>query len=258
VTKALSPSSIKRSLKTGFIGQKILYFPSLASTMDTARRMARQKSTNGTVIIAGEQTAGRGRLQRPWLSPAGNIALSIILRPDTAGLPYLIMIASLAVVHAIEAVAGAKADIKWPNDVLLDGKKVCGILIENEVRSKKVVYSVVGIGINVDLAIIDYPEISVTAASLKSGPDPGFKAKIIRSLLSEFERLYLELPDGKSIYQAWRSRLVTLGKKVKATSANEIIEGIAESVDESGTLIIRQPDGNLVRVVAGDVTLKEK
>jgi BirA family biotin operon repressor/biotin-[acetyl-CoA-carboxylase] ligase len=129
VTRALSPSSIKRSLKTSLIGRELLYFTTLASTMDTARQVARQKTADGTVIIAGQQTAGRGRLKHSWLSPAGSIALSIVLYPDIAGLPYLIMIASLAVVRSIEAVAGMKTQIKWPNDVLIDGKKVCGILV---------------------------------------------------------------------------------------------------------------------------------
>jgi BirA family biotin operon repressor/biotin-[acetyl-CoA-carboxylase] ligase len=258
VTKALLPSSINRSLRTRFIGRKILYFPSVASTMDTARRMARQKTANGTVIIAGEQTAGRGRLNRPWFSPAGNIALSIFLYPGIAALPYLIMIASLAVVRSIEAVAGIKTQIKWPNDVLIDGKKVCGILVENEVKANKVDFSIVGIGINLDLSFADYPEISSTAASLESKSVPDFSVKIIQSLLTEFESLYLQLPDGKSIYEEWRLKLVTLGKKVKMTSGNHVIEGLAEVVDETGALFIRQPDGSLIKVVAGDVTLSEK
>jgi BirA family biotin operon repressor/biotin-[acetyl-CoA-carboxylase] ligase len=258
VTKALSPSSIKRSLKTSFVGRKILYFSTLASTMDTARQAVQQGAADGTVIIAGEQTAGKGRLKRPWLSPAGSIALSIVLHPDIAGLPYLIMIASLAVVRSIEAVTGIKTQIKWPNDILIDGKKVCGILIENELKANKVVYTIVGIGINVDLNTEGYPEISAASISLKSKSVLDLRIKIIQCLLSEFETLYLKLPDGKSIYRAWRSRLVTLGKNVRATSGIKVIEGIAESVDESGALFIRGADGNLTRVVAGDVTLREE
>jgi BirA family biotin operon repressor/biotin-[acetyl-CoA-carboxylase] ligase len=251
-------ASIIRNLETGFIGQNIFYYPTLASTMDTARQMVRRRATAGTAIIAGEQTAGRGRLKRPWLSPAGNIALSIILYPDITSLPYLMMIASLAAVYSIEVITGIKTGIKWPNDILIDDKKVCGILIENEVKANKVLYSIVGIGINVDLNTNDYPEISATSISLKSENVPDLRLKIVCSLLSEFERLYLKLPDGKYIYQAWRFLLVTLGEKVRATSAGRILEGIAESVDETGALSIRQPDGSLVRVVAGDVTLSEK
>jgi len=169
------------------------------------------------------------------------------------------MIASLAAAQSIETVTGLKTQIKWPNDILIVGKKVCGILIENEVKGSKAVYSIIGIGINVDLNIADYPEIAATAASLKnkSGKDDS-RARIIRSLLTELERLYLILPRGKSIYETWRDRLVTLGKKVSARSGNQTIAGMAESVDESGALIIRPSNGRLTRVVAGDVTLRDK
>jgi BirA family biotin operon repressor/biotin-[acetyl-CoA-carboxylase] ligase len=227
--------------------------------MDAARQEALKGAVAGTVVIAGEQTEGRGRLKRKWLSPEGNIALSIILYPDTAGLPYLIMIASLAAVKSIETVTGKKTQIKWPNDILIDGKKVGGILIENEVRGNKVAYSIIGIGINVDLEVADYTDISTTAISLTSkSVKDNMRVKIVRSLLTEFEKLYLKLPDEKSIYKAWRDKLATLGKKVRAESGSRTIEGMAESVDESGALVIREADGRLTKVVAGDVTLRSK
>lgn len=258
MSKDFSPNSITSGLHTKRIGKNVLYYPSLSSTMDTARGNARQGAEEGTVIIAGEQTGGRGRLQRAWLSPEGNIALSIILHPDVAALPYLIMVASLAVAYSIESITGLKPQIKWPNDILIDGRKVCGILIENEVKGNKAVFSIVGIGINVDLKVADYSAISATAASLKGESEKDdLRLKIIRSLFTEFEKLYLKLPHGKSVYEAWRDRLVTLSKKVRATYGSQIIEGIAESVDESGTLSIRQSDGSLITVVAGDVTLRE-
>jgi BirA family biotin operon repressor/biotin-[acetyl-CoA-carboxylase] ligase len=249
---------ITHGLKTRFIGRQTLYYPSLPSTMDAARQAAQQRAAAGTIIIAGKQTAGKGRLRRTWLSPRGNIALSIILYPDIASLPYLIMIASLAAVHAIEAVTRIKTQIKWPNDILIDGKKVCGVLIENEIKRNGVAFSLVGIGININLNVTAHPEIATTAASLKSPTGQDLRITIIRSLLTEFEKLYLKLPHGQPIFKAWRSRLVTLGNKVRATSSSQVIEGTANSVDESGALFIRQPDGSLVRVVAGDVTLSEK
>jgi BirA family biotin operon repressor/biotin-[acetyl-CoA-carboxylase] ligase len=227
--------------------------------MDTARGEALKGAAAGTVIIAGEQTGGRGRLKRQWLSPKGNIALSIILYPDIASLPYLIMITSLAVVKSIESVTGVKGQIKWPNDVLIDGKKVCGILIENQVRGNKVTYSIVGIGINVALKVNDYVEIASTAASLNNETGKAdLRIKLIRALLKEFNSLYRQLPDGKAIYEQWQERLITLGKQVRAQSGNQVIEGIAEAVDEGGALVIRQADGTLTKVVAGDVTLRGK
>jgi BirA family biotin operon repressor/biotin-[acetyl-CoA-carboxylase] ligase len=218
--------------------------------------MVQQSVAAGTVIVAGEQTAGKGRLKRTWLSPPGNIALSIILYPDILSLPYLIMIASLAVVHAVEKITDLKAQIKWPNDILIGKKKVGGILIENEMKGDSVSFSIVGVGINVDLKVADYPEISGTAASLGKKGGEDIRETIIRALLEEFERLYIKLPDGNEIFQSWRGRLVTLGQKVRVISGAQVIEGIAEAVDESGTLVIRQPDGSRTVVVAGDVTLK--
>lgn len=259
VNKEISSSLVTEGLGTSFIGQNVLYHPSLPSTMDEARQEAQKGAVNGTVIITGEQTGGRGRLQRGWISPAENIALSIILYPVNKVLPYFIMIASLAVAHSIEAVTDLTTRIKWPNDILIDGKKVSGILIENEFKGNDVAFSIVGIGINVALKTEDFPEIAATATALKDetgGEVP--RVEVIKNLLVEFERLYLLLPEGLSIYKAWRDRLITLGKNVVVTSGDDIIEGTAESVDESGALLLRQKDGSLTRVVAGDVTLCEK
>jgi BirA family biotin operon repressor/biotin-[acetyl-CoA-carboxylase] ligase len=254
-----SVSAIKLGLTTRFIGQNLIYYPSLSSTMEAARREARQGIPDGTVIIAEEQTAGRGRLKRAWISPGGNIALSIVLYPDFSGLPYLIMIASLATTYAVESSTGLKAQIKWPNDILINSKKTAGILIENELKGDRVAYALVGIGINISLRPAAIKEIASTATSLED--ELGQKTareNIITILLNEFEKLYLQLPDGAAIYKAWRGRLFTLGRQVTATWGKEKMEGIAESVDESGALMIRLADGSLTKVVAGDVTLKEK
>ncbi len=221
--------------------------------MDAAREQALKGAAEGTAVIAGEQTEGRGRLKRKWLAPTGNIALSIILYPNIASLPYLIMVASLAVVKAIKSVTGVDVQIKWPNDILIGGKKVSGILIENEVRGNKVVYSIVGIGINVGLSISKHKEIADIATSLDDDID---RIKLIRSLLQEFDKLYQQLPDVKTIYKSWRDNLVTLGKQVKATWGKQAIEGIAEDVDKDGALSIREKDGEIIKVVAGDVTLR--
>ncbi|HJX14081.1 MAG TPA: biotin--[acetyl-CoA-carboxylase] ligase [Dehalococcoidales bacterium] len=253
-----SSGEIRRGLATSVIGRRVLFYPRLASTMDTARQEAKSGASEGTVIIAGEQTRGRGRLKRPWLSPVGNIALSIILRPDIAGLPCLMMISSLAAVRSIREVAGLKARIKWPNDVLIGGKKAGGILIENEVKGDRVAYAVIGIGINVGLRTADHADIAGIAAGLNETAGREIsRAELVRSLLEEFERLYLALPDGQTIYEEWRDNLATLGKKVTATSGKDVMEGIAVSVDGNGALVLRRPDGTMTRVVAGDVTLRE-
>ncbi len=258
VADSLSADSISRDLETRFVGQRVIYYPSLTSTMEAARQEARQGVMEGTVVVAGEQTAGKGRLKRAWLSPGGNIALSVILRPSVADLSSLIMLASLAVVHSIAAVTGLKSQIKWPNDVLINGKKVCGILIESDLQGNAVNYTIIGIGINVDLRSADFPEILPIATSL--GDELGrevSRLSVIRCLLIEIERLYLALSAGGSVYEEWRDSLVTLGKRVRATTGETIYEGVAESVDRDGSLRLRGLDGSLTRIVAGDVTLRD-
>ena len=257
VENNLSSASIASNLKTRFIGQRIIYYPKLTSTMDVARQEAQQGAAEGTVVVAGEQTAGKGRIKRSWLSPKGSIALSIILYPRITYLPSLIMLASLAVVHSIEKVAGLKSPVKWPNDVLIDGRKVCGVLVESGVRGDRVDYAIISIGINANFRVSDFPEISATATSISDelGRDVS-RLDLIQCLLVEVERLYLTLQAGGSIYEEWRDSLVTLGKRVHVKSGNEVYEGIAESVARDGSLLLRHSDGSLTKIVAGDVTLR--
>ena len=257
VEDKLSSKLITKGLKTGFIGQQVLYYPSLASTMEIARREVGQGAAEGTVIIADEQTAGRGRMKRTWLAPRGNIALSVILHPGLSNLPALIMLASLAVVHSIDSVTGLKAQIKWPNDILINGKKVCGILIENEILGNSVTAAIIGIGINVDIRLAEFPEIQSIATSLSDelGREVS-RLQLIRCLLVEMESVYLTISAGGSLYDEWRDSLVTLGKKVRVTAQDAVYDGVAESVDRDGSLLLMGPKGKLTRIIAGDVTLR--
>ena len=253
----LSSAAITRNLMTSFIGQQVIYYPSLTSTNEVAKREARQGAVEGTTIVAGEQTAGKGRLQRVWLSPEGSIALSIILYPRLEDMPSLMMLASLAVAHSIEAVTGLRPQLKWPNDVLIKGRKITGILIENSLRGKTLKYAVIGIGININIRMADFPELSTLATSLSD--ELGNKVSplaIIKRLLVEIEGLYRQLPDSDSIYREWRDNLLTLGKKVRVKSGRNIYEGVAEAVTRDGSLLLRGPDGNLTTIVAGDATLR--
>jgi len=254
---SLSSALITDNLKTRFIGQRVLYYPQLASTMDIARQEALQGAAEGTAVVADEQTGGRGRVKRLWLSPEGSVAISIILYPGVINLPYLIMLASLAVAGSIEAVTGLKPSIKWPNDVLVNGKKVCGILIENELRGREVSYAIIGIGINVNFRLADFAGIPPTATSLADELGENVsRLDLIRRLLVEAEGLYLSLPDAEPIYQAWRDRLETLGRKVQVKSGTTILEGVAESVARDGSLLLRHSNGSSTRIVAGDVSLR--
>lgn len=253
----LTQTAISRNLPTKFIGKKVIYHPVLPSTNELAKQSARSGAPEGTIVVADQQTAGRGRLKRLWLSPPGSIALSIILYPDLAHLPYIIMLSSLAVVYTIEQITGLKAQIKWPNDILIDGKKVCGILIETDVQRNKVKYAIVGIGINVNIRMADFPDLGKIATSLSHelGHEVS-RLQLLRRLLVEMERLYLNLPAKENLYREWQERLTTLGKKVVVTSGDTRYEGIAESVTAVGSLLLRGSDGSLKEITAGDVTLR--
>lgn len=249
-------SSIKSRLNTRFMGRHLHYYHELPTTMETARDLARKGAAEGAVVIAGTQTAGRGRLARTWLSPEGSLAMSVILKPVLKNLPQLIMIASLAVVRTIRQVAGLKSQIKWPNDVMLKGKKVCGILIENEVKGGKVNFAIIGIGINVNFNPLDFSEIADIATSLshEAGMEIS-KVELASRLLEELERLYLEAQDGAPVYKEWQENMETLGKQIKVKTGKAVEHGQAETVTENGNLLLRRADGSLIEIVVGDVTV---
>lgn len=255
VKNDISPASLLEDLGTEFVGRRILYYPAIPSTMNEARRAAGEGAAEGTIVIAEQQTAGRGRLGRAWLTPRGNIALSLIIRPSLEQLPRLNMVASLAIVYSIEKVTGLKAEIKWPNDILIGGKKVCGILIESALRGGSVDWAIIGIGINIDLAASSLSELAATSLTYELGHEVS-RLELLKCLLGELERFYLALRRGEPIHEEWQKRLVTLGKTVRLESAGVVEEGYAEAVDEDGYLLLRRPNGDLIRIAGGEATLR--
>jgi BirA family biotin operon repressor/biotin-[acetyl-CoA-carboxylase] ligase len=252
----LSANNITNKLGTSFVGKRVVVYPQLASTMEIAKIAASNGVPQGTVIIAEEQTSGKGRLDRCWISPKGCVSMSIILYPDIKHLPALIMVASVAIIHTIRKVTGLKASIKWPNDILINGKKVGGILIEGTIQHINVGYAVIGIGLNVDFNIKDYPEIAEIATTLADEKGKHVsRLDIVRTLLVEFEKLYQSAWDGDMVYREWRDNMDTIGKKVSARSGNFVYEGIVDGVAEDGSLIIKTLDGETINFMAGDVTL---
>ncbi len=253
---SLSPEKITSGLNTRVIGRRVICYPSLPSTQQAVRKEASQGAPEGTVIIADEQTAGRGRLGRAWLSPEGSVSVSVLLYPDIAGLPYLIMIASLAVARSIEAATGLKARLKWPNDVLVNGRKVSGILIETSLKGKAVDYAVIGMGININVDMTAFPEIAATATSLSTELGSSVsRLGMVRRLLVELDGLYKA--PRQAVYEEWRSRLDTLGRQVCVVSGDDTQYGRAENVAADGSLLLRRDDGSLTRILAGDVSLRD-
>ncbi len=238
------------------MGRHLHYYHELPTTMETARELARKGAAEGTVVIAGTQTAGKGRIGRTWISPEGSLAMSVILKPSLKNLPQLVMIASIAVVRAINQFTGLESHIKWPNDVLIKGKKVCGILIENEVKGGSLNFAVIGIGINVNFKPLDFPEIADIATSLshEAGTEIS-KVELTSILLFELERLYLDAQAGVPLHREWQQNMETPGKRIKVNTGKTVEQGKAETITENGNLLLRHDDGSLTEIVAGDVTV---
>jgi BirA family biotin operon repressor/biotin-[acetyl-CoA-carboxylase] ligase len=268
------PQRFHALLTSETFGHNLTFEPSVGSTMDLARDAAAHGAPEGAIICADEQTAGRGRLGRTWLTPpATNIAATLILRPTAAVLRDIAMITPLAIADAIEDVAGVRPDIKWPNDVQINGKKVAGVLIEvpeppsPDLPSPRVgegpgvragagvVLVGTGINVNFDPRSIDEIRDIATSIIVETGAPADLEA-LLAAYAGHFERLYAAARAGQSPRDAWRDRLVTLGKSVRASWQGGAAEGTAEDVDTDGALLVRTPDGALVRVEAGDVTLR--
>ncbi len=247
-------------LTTATFGRSVFYRPSTPSTMDDARQQAEADAPEGSIALADEQTAGRGRFGRAWVSPANvNIYATLILRPETHVLRSLAIIAPLAVCHGIEDVAGLPTAIKWPNDVLLGDppRKVAGVLIDSELVADDVRFALVGLGVNVNLEAGRYPEIRDIAVSVSeiAGREIA-RERLLASMLGRLEGLYHDARRGDPVHYGWRQRLHTLGQAVRVNAAGRVDEGVAVDVLEDGRLLLRRDDGSTVALDAGEVTLR--
>lgn len=251
---------IAENLGTRLIGRHIRWHDTLPSTNDLAASLAEIQVPEGTVIVAEEQTAGRGRLGRPWASPRGGIWLSVILRPQLPlpQAPLIGLAAATAVARAIRATTGLLARVKWPNDVLVEGRKVVGVLVEAGPGAEWVI---VGIGINANVPRAALPEgTGYPATSLEEVlGHPVDRGILVRALLRELERKYEALGAGGAlpIVRTWREMADTLGRVVRAETGGAVLEGVAEDIDDSGALLVRGRDGTVHRVIAGEITIRE-
>lgn len=241
------------------IGRTLHYQPVVGSTMDVARTLAQAGAAHGLVVLADEQTQGRGRFARRWVAPAGtNLTFTILLRPSTAVLASLSMIAALAVADGVAATSNLHPAFKWPNDLLLGARKLAGILIESEFQGDRPAFALVGIGLNVNMASAVNAETATVAVSLRDllGHDTP-REELLAAVLLAFERWSDSADaDGAAVVEAWSSRLTTLGQAVEVSFAGRIERGVAERVTGSGALILRRPDGSEVTLPAGEVSLR--
>ena len=251
----LAVEAIQARLSSAPIGHRILYFPSVGSTMDVARQEAEQGAPEGTVVVADEQTAGRGRFGRHWVSGSEqNLLFSIVLYPERTALAGLNIIAPVAVITAIQRTTALSPTLKWPNDVLVAGKKVCGILMETAVQDGGIRYAVLGFGINVNFDPSEVPQIAGLGTSLsKELGEPVSREGVLEAVLEELSALYGRLKGWAAVRNRWEASLETLGSRIRVQWGEQVEEGLAEAVDAEGNLLLRRSDGTVVTLSGGDV-----
>jgi len=260
----LSPGELAPLLNTDFIGRNIICFESIASTNTYAKKAAEEPFAEGTVIIADEQTAGRGRLGRQWVSTKGKgIWMSIMLKPDIlpADAPKLTIAAAYAVSKALAGCCQLDARIKWPNDIVVGGKKLCGILTEMSAEADEIKSVIVGIGINANLDHEDFgPEVSGIATSIRLEKGSNVTRKtLVASVLNEFEEIYkVFIREGsiKSLLEEYKSKSAVLGKEIRVISKKEEIIGLAIDISEEGHLLIKLRDGTIKEIMSGEVSVR--
>lgn len=254
----LSKEHLQEGLQTDIIGRKLFVFESLDSTNACAKTLAEAGGEEGTVVVTEFQTHGRGRQGRSWLAePSTNLLFSVILRPqlkkENSGL--LTFYAAVSVCRAVEEAVKVKVECKWPNDLLLDRKKFCGILLENSLEKDRLGYSVIGVGVNVNQRSFDQFLGHVTSLSIAGGRDCD-RAVILRHILEEMDRLYKHVQEQRfeKILQEWNARCSMYGREITVAQKDQTISGTAVGLNADGGLVLRTPTGNTT-VYAGDVTV---
>lgn len=264
IPEKMTADKINLGLKTAFLGRHLHYYDTVDSTQKITYKLAYDNAAEGTVVIAEEQTAGRGRMDRKWHSPKyTGIWMSIILRPKLPipKAPQLTLIAAVGVVQAIEEVTGLLPEIKWPNDILINGKKVTGILTEMQAEADRIHSIIIGIGINVNSKKEDFPaELEQLASSLSiESQSIVDREKLIRAIFEKLEKLYLlYLEKGFfPIKLMWESYAVSIGKGITARTLTGEIKGKAIGITEDGVLLIEDSDGHIHNIYSADIQIDE-
>jgi BirA family biotin operon repressor/biotin-[acetyl-CoA-carboxylase] ligase len=247
--------------KTKVIGRDIRVFEQTTSTNDVIEKLARDGVKEGVVVFAESQTKGRGRLGRKWISPERKgLWFSILLRPNLRPqeTTQLTVASATALRRAIQSETGLEADIKWPNDVLIGGKKVAGILTELSAELDRVKHVILGIGVDVNLGAGEFPpELRKLATSLKIESGNAIeRAELATEILRELDADYEKICSGQfaSIADEWEERCVTIGRDVMVQIGGRKLRGRAESLDDDGALLLRTEHGRLEPITGGDVT----
>jgi BirA family transcriptional regulator, biotin operon repressor / biotin---[acetyl-CoA-carboxylase] ligase len=264
-SKSTTRAGIRATLSPPkIIGRDIQVFKETTSTNDVIEKLARDGVREGVVVFAESQTRGRGRLGRKWISPAHQgLWFSILLRPDLRPqeTTQLTVASATALRRAIIAQTGLRPEIKWPNDILIGGKKVAGILTELSAELDRVKHIILGIGVDVNVAAAELPpEVRKLATSLKIEAGAHIsRVELAAEILRELDRDYARICAGKfsEVADEWEAGCATIGKNVTVQMGDRKISGCAESLDEDGALLVRTQHGHLERVIGGDVTLEK-
>ncbi|WLR53069.1 biotin--[acetyl-CoA-carboxylase] ligase [Bacillus tianshenii] len=256
----ITENEIRLGLKTEKLGQNIHYEESVDSTQKIAHELANSEASEGTIVVSDEQTLGRGRLDREWYSPKGTgIWTSIILRPNIPmqQAPQLTLLTAVSVVRGIKRATGIDCEIKWPNDILINGKKIVGILTEMQADADRVRSIIIGVGMNINHQLDHFPEelqSIATSLAIEKG-EPINRAKVLQAVLKEMEELYVDyLNEGFDVVKVlWEAHAVTIGKRIRARLMNGVIEGMAKGITDDGVLLLEGNDGKLHHIYSADI-----
>ena len=259
----LSVDQLSAGLPDGcLVGQRLVCLDETGSTNLEAFRLAEAGAVEGTVVLADRQSAGKGRLGRQWISPGGvNLYLSVVLRPHLPPYeaPQLTFLSAVAVARAIEQTCGLIPVIKWPNDVLLNGRKVAGLLNEMSAETDQVGFVVLGIGVNINMSVDQFPDdlrSPATSLSIASGETVSrvlFAVRLLTALDQEYAR-FLDEGFGP-VREEWARRCNAYGRQVSVVVGGVELKGPFAGIDHDGALLLQLPDGRLERVMSGDVTV---
>ncbi|WNY25191.1 biotin--[acetyl-CoA-carboxylase] ligase [Methanolapillus millepedarum] len=262
VPKLLYPEEILSGLNTTLFGKNIHYFDEAGSSNDIAKKIA-STAEEGTIVVVEQQTGGRGRLGRKWASPKGGIWFSIILKPKVAlsAASRLTLTVGLSVTNTLRGY-GIDAKIKWPNDVLINGKKVSGILTEVEAEIDTIEFVVIGVGINANMSLRDIPEdLRENSTTIRDETGKSIdRVDFLQKLLHEMEQQYIRFNTQpfSEILNDIIALSDTIGKDVKVTMPNRIVEGRVVGISKSGALLLKKEDGDVEEIIAGRCIYSKK
>jgi len=263
-TEKLLPWEITRDLKTQLIGKRVYYFEEIDSTQNFAQNIAADKKENGTIIIAEKQTAGRGRLDRKWTSPKGGIWFSLIIHPkfDVSSSTLIPILSAVALSKSIKSVLDIETEVKWPNDITMNGKKVAGVLVDASFQTNSIDYLILGIGINFD---IDTKKLEKRLSktpnfygidSLRGKENKTPPKTLLKEFLLQFEKNLFQLDKGEKskIIKEWTKRAAGIGGKITINTSNGRISGISQGIDNDGALKVKTRN-EIKKIYVGDVVL---